>query len=51
MARTDTERSQRPSVGFVGSCLPRPCGIATFTYDLFEAINSLSDEVGRAVLF
>jgi len=43
MARTDTERSQRPSVGFVGSCLPRPCGIATFTYDLFEAINSLSD--------
>jgi glycosyltransferase involved in cell wall biosynthesis len=31
-------------VGFVGSCLPRPCGIGTFTYDLFEAVNGLSNK-------
>ncbi|MGD8415006.1 MAG: glycosyltransferase family 4 protein [Candidatus Latescibacterota bacterium] len=43
MARTSTKRSQRPCVGFVGCCLPRPCGIATFTHDLFKAVSGISE--------
>jgi len=42
MSKSDTERSNRPGVGFVGCCLPRPCGIATFTYDLVESVASIS---------
>ena len=38
MARSGTGRPQPPGVGFVGCCLPRQCGIATFTYDLVEAV-------------
>ncbi len=30
--------SDRPSVAFVGSYMPRRCGIATFTHDLCEAV-------------
>jgi glycosyltransferase involved in cell wall biosynthesis len=44
MTQSDIERSQRPGVGFVGCCLPRLCGIATFTYDLFDAVASVSDK-------
>ncbi len=43
MARSGTGRPQKPGVGFVGCCLPRQCGIATFTYDLVEAIADQSD--------
>lgn len=44
MTDSDVNRPRRPGVGFVGCCLPRPCGIATFTYDLVEAIDSVSDK-------
>jgi glycosyltransferase involved in cell wall biosynthesis len=50
MARTDIERSQRPRVGFVGGCIPRPCGIATFTYDLATAVTRISDKDQRHVI-
>jgi glycosyltransferase involved in cell wall biosynthesis len=43
MAESDVLGSQRSGVGIVGCCLPRQCGIATFTYDLVEAIAQVSD--------
>lgn len=50
MVRSGIEPSQKPGVGFVGCCLPRPCGIATFTYDLAEAIAKQSDGDQRHVI-
>jgi glycosyltransferase involved in cell wall biosynthesis len=44
MTQSDVTRSQRPGVGFVGCCLPRACGIATFTYDLYESVAQASDK-------
>jgi glycosyltransferase involved in cell wall biosynthesis len=44
VAESDIERSARPGVGFVGCCLPRQCGIATFTYDLVEAVSRVSPD-------
>ena len=38
------EKVGQPGIAFVGCCLPRPCGIATFTYDLAEAA---ANEPGR----
>lgn len=43
MSESDIVGSERSGVGFVGCCLPRPCGIATFTYDLVEAITKITD--------
>lgn len=44
MSDSDRKRPKRSVVGFVGSCLPRRCGIATFTYDLVEAVARVSDK-------
>src|SRR5260370_30010383 len=39
MNQLTTEQSSRPrDIAFVGDYLPRHCGIATFTYDLCEAV-------------
>ena len=46
MKRLESHRSTSPlSVYFVGSYVPRRCGIATFTYDLAHAVGKM---VGRA---
>jgi glycosyltransferase involved in cell wall biosynthesis len=50
MSRSGLERSRRPGVGFVGCCLPRACGIATFTYDLAEAVFHVSDKYRSSVI-
>ncbi len=34
---TTTASDNARNIAFVGNCLPRACGIATFTYDLAEA--------------
>ena len=48
MARKSLENNKiynSLSVYFVGSYLPRRCGIATFTYDLAHAVgNEIGDE-------
>jgi glycosyltransferase involved in cell wall biosynthesis len=50
MARSGVERSQRPCVGFVGTCLPRQCGIATFTYDLSQALTSITGKESKHII-
>lgn len=34
------ERNKVKKIAFMGNYLPRQCGIATFTYDLFHSIKS-----------
>ncbi len=38
------------SVAFVGTYLPRPCGIATFTYDLSQAVDTVLGDDGQVAV-
>jgi len=47
---SDVSRTKIRKYAFVGCCLPRRCGIATFTYDLAEAAASQSEESQTVII-